>query len=474
MTPSWPQTGVLVLGLGRSGAAAARALLAVEVGRLVVADRDDGPALRARADELRAAGADVRLGADDPGLLEGVGLVVPSPGVPQSSPLLATALGGRVPVWSEPELAWRLSSGRTRLVAVTGTNGKTTTTELVAACLGVPAAGNIGTPLSDVLTATDPPPLVCAELSSFQLRFTDALRADVAVLLNVAADHLDWHGSPEAYRAAKARVWANQRPGDRAVVNADDVGAVATMRARPPRAAPATFTVGPPAHGQVGVERGWVVDRLAGAPRRVAPVGALGLRGPHNLSNAAAAVAAARCAGAPVGSLRAPLSAFAPGPHRHELVATVAGVRFVDDSKATNPHAASAALTAFSRPPAAGGAPAGPSIVWIAGGLNKGLSFDELAAVVPGRVRAAVTIGSSGPALARLTRRLGVRTVEAGDLAAAVPAAAALAAPGDTVLLAPACASMDQFRDYAARGQAFRHAVERLTDASREEVPHGA
>ncbi|CAN5118205.1 UDP-N-acetylmuramoyl-L-alanine--D-glutamate ligase [soil metagenome] len=485
MTASWPQTSVLVLGLGRSGAAAARALLAAGVGRLVVADRDDGPALRSRGGELRAAGADVRVGSDDPELLGGVDLVVPSPGVPQSSPLLATALAGRVPVWSEPELAWRLSSGRTRLVAVTGTNGKTTTTELVAACLGVPAAGNIGTPLSDVLTAAAPPALVCAELSSFQLRFTDALRADVAVLLNVAADHLDWHGSAEAYRAAKARVWANQRPGDRAVVNADDAGAMGAVRAHPPPAAPTTFTVAAPVDGQVGVERGWVVDRLSGASRRIAPVAALRLRGPHNLSNVAAAVAAARCAGAPAESLVAPLTDFAPGPHRLEVVATVAGVRFVNDSKATNPHAAAAALTALSSPPTAGGAAAGPSpsspptaggpsIVWIAGGLNKGLSFDELAAVVPGRVRAAVTIGSSGPALAGLTRRLGVDTVEAGELAAAVRTAAALAAPGDTVLLAPACASMDQFHDYAARGDAFRHAVERLTDASREEVPRGA
>ncbi|HVM15618.1 MAG TPA: cyanophycin synthetase [Egibacteraceae bacterium] len=184
----------------------------------------------------------------------------------------------------------------------------------------------------------------------------------------------------------------------------------------------------------------------------VAPVDVLRTPGPHNLANAVAAVAGAICAGADPGDLAGPLAGFRPGPHRLEEVARIDGVVYVNDSKATNPHAAAAALASF-------GVPRAPSIVWIAGGLNKGLEFDDLTAAVRDRVRAAVTIGRSGPQIAELTRKLGIPTVEAGTLADAVPVATGLACPGDTVLLAPACASMDQFADYAARGQAFRDAV---------------
>ncbi|HVM00180.1 MAG TPA: UDP-N-acetylmuramoyl-L-alanine--D-glutamate ligase [Egibacteraceae bacterium] len=450
---------VIVLGLGLSGTAAARALAAADVGDLLVVDTRDTPAVRERAAALRAAGVDARPGVTDAATLAGAGLVVTSPGVAPGNPILAAATAGGQRVWSEPELAWRLNSGRTRLVAVTGTNGKTTTTELVAACLRAPVGGNIGTPLCDLLTGADAPALAVAELSSFQLRFTDRLRADVGVLLNVAPDHLDWHGTLDDYTAAKARVWANQRPEgapgpdgrDWAVVGVDDAGARAAAAAHPPPAGVAAATSAPPGPGEVGVAGGVIVSRL-GVDTEVVAVDALPARGPHNVANAVAAVAAAVCAGADPAGLAGPLTSQRPGPHRLEQVATLAEVAYVNDSKATNPHAAAAALRSF-------GAPGSPSVVWIAGGLGKGLDFADLAAVVRERVRVAVTVGRSGPEIAALTRRLGVPTVEAGTLGRAVREAAARARAGDTVLLAPACASMDQFRDYAERGQAFRDAV---------------
>jgi UDP-N-acetylmuramoylalanine--D-glutamate ligase len=451
----------LVAGLGVSGVAAARALLAAGAD-VRAGDGADTPALRARAADLAAAGADVRLGDLGPALLSGRDVVVPSPGIPPHAPLLAAAVADGVAVWSEPELAWRLAGGSTRLVAVTGTNGKTTTAQLLAACLGAPAAGNIGTPLVEVLAA-QPPPLVVAELSSFQLHFAATLRPAVAVLLNVAPDHLDWHGGLDAYGASKAQLWACQEPGDWAVLNRDDAGVRRVAAAAPPPAGCTETTIaGPsPAAGGVGIVDGWISWRAPGV-RDAVPVVAvdrLHLPGAHNLANVCAAVAGAACAGADARGLGEPLAAFRPGAHRLEHVATVDGVAWVNDSKATNPHAAAAALSSYD------------SVVWIAGGLNKGLDFDALTDVVRGRVRVAVTIGSAGPALAALTRSLGVPTVEAGELAAAVPAAAALARPGDTVLLAPACASMDQFVDYAERGRAFAAAVAAL--AERQEVAHG-
>ena len=445
---------IAVLGAGRSGVAAARALAAHEPASLVVAEERDSEATRAAAAALRAEGISAVVGptaATD--LLRADArpdLVVTSPGVPQSHPLLDAG----IPVWSEPELAVRLNAGRTRLVAVTGTNGKTSTTELLGACLDAPTAGNIGTPLVEVLASPAPPPLVVAELSSFQLRFTSRLRPDVAVLLNVAPDHLDWHGSLAAYGAAKAHLWAAQRPDDTLVSNADDAGARGVVAAHPPPGLHLTFTLRPPAAGQVGVDDGHLVARLADAAVPLVAIERLAARGPHNLANALAAAAAALAAGAEPRSLAAPLSAFRPGPHRLEPVATVAGVAYVDDSKATNPHAAAAALDTFER------------VVWIAGGLGKGLDFSGLRDVIARRVRAAITIGAAGPALAAVARDAGVEVVEAGDLARAVPLAARLAAPGDTVLLAPACASMDQFRDYAERGRAFRDAVAALPSPS--------
>ena len=445
------QRRVLVIGAGRSGAAVAHALRRRGT-PVTVLETGTAPAVRAAVDDLAAAGAGVLL-ADDAVNLDAVDLIVPSPGVPEHHPLLVAALAARVPVWSEPELAWRLAGGRTRLVAVTGTNGKTTTTQMLAACLGAPAAGNIGTPLVTLLESDHAPSTVVAELSSFQLRFSHALRPHVAVLLNVAPDHLDWHGDLAAYRRAKARVWQRQRSGDTAVAGIDDEGVRRALEQHPPPAAVVGFTAAPPRPGQVGVEDGAIVANLDGSATRVVAVDELGVTGPHNVANACAAAAAALAAGAEPAALAAPLRDYRAGAHRLETIATLAGVRYVDDSKATNPHAAAAALASFSP----------GTVVWIAGGLGKGLEFSSLEPLVARHVKAAMTIGTSGPAIAAVARRAGAAVVEAGTLDVAVARAAEVASPGDTVLLAPACASMDQFVDYAERGAAFRAAVEQLS-----------
>lgn len=450
---------VLVFGAGRTGAAVVDAVQRRE-GAVAVLETGTSDRARAGAEQLAARGITVLTDASVADLGD-FDLVVPSPGVPEHHPLLVAATTAGLPVWSEPELAWRLAEGRTDLVAVTGTNGKTTTTELLAACLQAPTAGNIGTPLVELLDGPSAPPVAVAELSSFQLRFADTLRPRVAVLLNVAPDHLDWHGSVGAYRSAKARIWQRQRDRDVAVINADDEGARATAAAHPPPAATVSFTLGDPEAGQVGIRDGAIVTRLDDADREVIAVAELGAKGPHNVANACAAVAAALSAGADVAQLTAPLRDYRAGKHRLEPVATLAGVDFFDDSKATNPHAAAAALQSF--PPR--------SVVWIAGGLGKGLDFSALQPLVATHVKAAMTIGTSGPDIAAMARAAGVDVVEAGTLDVAVAEAAAVAAAGDTVLLAPACASMDQFTDYAERGEAFRRAVD---EVARSKPPQGA
>ena len=459
---------VLVLGAGRSGAAAAHALLDAGADVRVV-DAGNTERVQQAAGALDARGALVRLDTplDRAGLVDGVDLVVTSPGVPPATGVLIAAGERDVPVWSEVELAWRLSKGRTRIVGVTGTNGKTTTTELVAAALAAPTAGNIGTPLVSLLAGTAPPPLAVVELSSFQLHHTSTLRTDVGVLLNVAGDHLDWHGDVQAYGRDKARIWAEQRTGgsqalggrDWAVVGVDDRGAREVMASHPPPAGVIGYTARVPRSGEVGVDAGWIVVNLDVEPVRVVRVEDLGVTGPHNVANVCAAVAAAVAAGAEPGALAEPLSTYTPGVHRLTLVDERGGVRFVDDSKATNPHAAAAAISSY------------PSVVWIAGGLAKGLDLDgpdmdPLIPLVRERVRAVVTIGTDGPAIGARMRRLGVEATDAGELSRAVTVAAGIARPGDTVLLAPACASMDQFTDYAERGEVFAALVADLPEGT--------
>jgi len=363
---------VVVLGLARSGEAAARALLAADA-KVTVLDGTDGEQQRARATLL--GDARVVLGRTDPADLDGAELVVASPGVAPSSPWLAAAAAAGVPAWSEIELAYRL--GARPVVAITGTNGKTTTTEMVAAALTADgrraiAAGNVGLPLLDVIDGGYD--AIVAEVSSFQLHLVDRFRAPVAVLLNVARDHLDWHGSFDAYVAAKARIFESQTEADTAVFHVDEVCAgLARGRAQP---VPFSEDVLPPSGA--GIADGWIV-----VPRgRVVKVGSLGARGRPNRTDAVAAAAAASALGADLEAIGEALALYRAKPHRIEMVASIERVTFIDDSKATDPHATLAALEELDR------------VVLIAGGRNKGLDLGELTEATA-RLRAVIAIGEA-------------------------------------------------------------------------------
>ncbi|KJE24822.1 UDP-N-acetylmuramoylalanine--D-glutamate ligase [Frankia torreyi] len=445
---TWTGLPVLVVGVGVSGLAAARALLG-RGARVRVVDAGDTERHRAAAADLRALGATVELGGlpADPG---GAGLVVTSPGVPPTAPLIIGSAAAGVPVWGEVELAWRWR-GATRWLAVTGTNGKTTTTEMLGAMLAAggrraTTAGNIGTPIVEAVAAEPPYDTLAVELSSFQLHYTHTAAPLAAAVLNVAPDHLDWHGGADAYAEAKARIW--RHPATIAIGNADDAASTRLLAQAPGRRV--LFGRDPAARPAPGltVEAGHLVDRAFGGGRLVA-VRDLRIAGPHLISNALAAAALARAEGVDPAAIGAALAEFRAGAHRNAEVAVIDGVRWVDDSKATNPHAAAASLAGY------------PSVVWIAGGLNKGLEFDELVRDARGVLRGAVLIGRCADEIAvALARHAPDVPVErAAGMDDAVKAAAALARAGDTVLLAPAAASMDMFRDYAARGDLFAEAV---------------
>jgi UDP-N-acetylmuramoylalanine--D-glutamate ligase len=409
----------LVLGLARSGEAAALALARRGV-RVLAVDRSE----EVDAGRLRAHGVEVVLGAEDPALVDDVDLLVKSPGVPSEAPLVAAARDRGVTVWSEVELGARLLANP--LLGVTGTNGKTTTSELLgeifrAADRPVAVAGNVGRPLTGLDgTLADDAWIVC-ELSSFQLEDIDELRPRVAVLLNITPDHLDRHGDLDTYRAAKLRIFENQGPDDVAVV---------------PRGFPPV-----PGAGR-RVEFGGD-DPLPAEPR---------IPGAHNRENAAAAAAAARAAGIGEEAIAAALESFAGVPHRLELVRELDGVRWINDSKATNPDAAERALAAYP-----------PGLRVILGGSRKGIPFDGLAAQArESRVACAYLVGESADEIAEALAREGIRFRYSGDLDHAVGDAREDAEPGDVVLLSPACASYDQFENFEERGERFRELVEAL------------
>jgi UDP-N-acetylmuramoylalanine--D-glutamate ligase len=454
MTP-WESRRVAVAGLGVSGAAAARALASLGADVIGLDERD------ADHTALVADGVRVRTGVAV--LPEGVDLVVTSPGWRPDSPLLVSAAAAGVEVWGEVELAWRLREpGAAQWLVVTGTNGKTTTVGLLdamlrAAGLQSVAAGNIGKPLVEVVGSPGYD-VIAVELSSFQLHWSSTVEPLAAAVLNLAPDHLDWHGSMDAYGEAKAKVWAPSTVG---VANADDPMTGRLLADASPRRRVA-FTLEAPRIDELGVVEGLLVDRafvddpVHGAVE-LATLDDLNLSGPHNVANALAAAALARAYGVPAEAVRDGLRHVLPGAHRNALVATVDEVAWVDDSKATNPHAAAASLRAY------------PSVVWIAGGLLKGADVDELVRQHARRLRAAVLIGTDRgvvrEALGRHAPDVPVHEVDATDTGAmttVVAVAAGLARPGDTVLLAPAAASMDMFRDYAARGDAFAAAVQAL------------
>ncbi len=480
----WSGLHVVVAGIGVSGFAAADALLGLGA-TVTVVDGKTGaadPGARERALVLETLGASVRLGdagADPNALPAGADLVVTSPGWKPSSPLLVTALAAGLEVWGEVELAWRLrpSTGAAPWLAITGTNGKTTTVRmltsmLIAAGLKAVAAGNVGTPLLEVVMAesgTGEPrfDVLAVELSSFQLHWSSSLRCHSAAVLNVAPDHVDWHGDLDEYARAKGKIYSGVQVA--CVYNVED-----PVTERLVEAADVTdgaraigFTLGAPTVSQLGVVEDLLVDRAflaerAHSAQELALVSDVLPNAPHNIANALAAAALARAFGVPAAAVRDGLKAFRPDAHRIAEVATVGGVRWIDDSKATNPHAAAASLGAYDR------------IVWIAGGLAKGATFDELVAGAAGRLRGVVLMGADraeiAAAIARHAPDVPVTDVDATDTGAidvVVAAAARLAEAGDTVLLAPACASMDMFTSYAERGDFFAAAVHRLAEGRR-------
>lgn len=454
---------VVVLGLGSSGQAtvrhfAARAAAGERL-RVIAADEADTEALRATAEELRSLGVDVRLGVADAPVAD---LVVASPGIPPESRLMLSARASGVPVISEVELAFTRS--RSPWIAVTGTNGKTTVTCLIThllACSGVPAeaVGNIGTPPIEVVDSTGEATVLVAEVSSFQLAATEMFSPRVAVLLNITPDHLDWHPDLAAYARDKARVFANQGAGDLAVVVVDDPGAAPmagelTERGlRVCRVSLREWYAG--GAGLIG-ER-IAIDTPEG-PLELIPAEELPLLGRHNRLNALAACAAAHEAGATAEGLRDGLRSFRPVPHRLEPVDVVRGVEYVDDSKATNPDAVVKALEAFEDRP----------VVALLGGKAKGTSFRPLAEAVARNARSAVAFGEAAGEIAAAFEGLDVPVTRAAGLDEAVRAAADIAEAGDVVLLAPGCASFDEFENYARRGEAFAAEVSRLAGRGAE------
>lgn len=463
---------VLVLGLGRSGAAVVRCLLHNRAGEagapirsITVVDENANDGLRATADELRATADQlgspslrVLLGAGDPGAGP-FDVAIVSPGLSPSRPIMRAATERSARVVSELEFAYQRS--RSPWVAITGTNGKTTTTSLVHHLLvsaGVPCekVGNIGTPAIQVVDGATPATTIVAEVSSFQLAFTHWFRPRVSVLLNVTPDHLDWHVTMESYAADKAKIFTNQTADDFAVVDVDDEGSapyadvVAGRGVRLVR-----VTRREPSAGGAGVVDGMLVLDTNSGPIDLVRAEELRIRGEHNVSNALAAAAAAHVMGAGADALREGLRTFEPIEHRIEPVGDVGGVEFFNDSKATNPDAVLKALTAFGERP----------LVVLLGGRNKDNDFAMLARAVSERAKAAVLFGEAREELADSFRGLPVPIAVVASMADAFRASAELAEPGDAVLLSPACASFDEFTGYAHRGSAFRDMV---ADLARE------
>jgi UDP-N-acetylmuramoylalanine--D-glutamate ligase len=409
----WLPRRALVVGLARSGRAVAEALARRGVD-VVATDRSPD----VDTGRLDGLGVELRLGTEEEALLEGVDLLVKSPGVAAESPLVAAAHARGIPIWSEVELGYRLLPRRARLIGVTGTNGKTTTTELLGAIFRAadrPAevAGNVGRALTDAAEAAAEDSWIVCELSSFQLEDVHTLACDVAVLLNLEPDHLDRHGTLDAYRAAKLRIFERARK----------------------RVVPRGF-------GIEGIEFA-ADDSLPAEPL---------IPGRHNRENAAAATAAARAAGVTDDAIAEALRTFPGVPHRLELVRELHGVRWINDSKATNTAAARRGIAAYDAP-----------LRLILGGSLKGEDFAPFAADLPERVRSIYLVGAASDDLAAALDDVGRPYVRAGDIATAVARAAADAEPGDVVLLSPASASYDQFANFEERGDTFRRLVEGLS-----------
>jgi len=466
---AWQDVHVVVAGVGVSGFAAADGLLQFGATVTVLDERDDAT----NADKgtlLEVLGGTVRLGAGAADALPPDADLVITTGWHPDHSLLAAAIERGVPIWSEVELAWRLSRPHKIVpwLGITGTNGKTTTTQMLdsilsAAGLRSAAVGNIGRPIMEVVLDPEPYDVLAVELSSHQLHWSNSLALHSAAVLNLQPDHLEWHGSFEAYREAKAKIYAGVQAScvynvaepatERLVEEAEVVEGARAIG----------FTLGIPDLSMLGVVDDLLVDRAFVAQRRdsaleLAKITDVSPPAPHNVANALAAAALARSFGVPATAVRDGLRSMRIGAHKIETIADHEGVRWIDDSKATNPHAADAALQAFDT-----------QIVWLAGGQAKGTSFDELIKTHGSKLRGAVLLGVDreivAQALTRHAPEVPVIRIESTDtraMAQAVQAAASLVHAGDVVLLAPGCASKDMYRDYAARGEAFTAAVRDL------------
>lgn len=458
----------VVAGLGRSGFAAADALGECRAAVIVLDDLDSA-GNQDKAQLLRTLGADVRLGPGSSATLpEGTDLIVTSPGWRPSFPLLVQAREAGVPIWSEVELAWRIQARQVPWLGVTGTNGKTTTVQMTAAMLeaaglSVALVGNIGRPVTEAVLDTDTEyDVFVVELSSFQLHWSHTLALHSAAVLNLQPDHLEWHADFAEYAADKARIY--ERVTHSCVYNVDDPRTERMVEdAEVTEGARAIgFTLGIPAMSMLGVVDDLLVDRAFVEQRKTSALELAKMSdvvplAPHNVANALAAAALARSFGVPAQAIRRGLHEVHLGGHRIETVATVDGVTYVDDSKATNPAAAASSMRAYD------------SIVWIAGGQAKGCEFDDLVQQQASRLRGAVLLGTDRELVRAALHRhapdvpvIVIDSGETGAMAQAVAAAADLAQPGDVVLLAPGCASLDMYPSYGARGKAFAEAVRNL------------
>ena len=468
---SWEGVRAVVAGMGVSGFAAADNL--THLGASVTALDESAEGDRGeKATLLEILGATVRLGAGSTATLpDDVDLLVTSPGWRPDAPLLAQAATRGVPIWGEVELAWRLRDpdNRAPWLAVTGTNGKTTTVQMLDAMLRSAglrsiACGNVGLPIVEAVMDPTPYDVLAVELSSFQLHYTHSMSCESAAVLNIAEDHLDWYSSLEDYAKDKGRIYEGV---ERACVYnvADPLTEELVREADVVEGARAIgFTLGVPSVGMLGVVDDVLADRAFIEQRHdhaaeLCTVADLASPAPHFVADALAAAALARAHGVPPVAVRDALRTFRPDGHRIAEVAVLEGVTYVDDSKATNPHAAASSLLGYEH------------VVWVAGGLAKGASFDDLVVGVRERLRGVVLLGQDRERIAEALRRHApeVPVIEVGQAETAamdrvVQAAADLAQPGDTVLLAPGCASMDMFANYGARGDAFVESVHRLRD----------
>ncbi|MSZ75748.1 MAG: UDP-N-acetylmuramoyl-L-alanine--D-glutamate ligase [Actinobacteria bacterium] len=471
-TSPWESVRAVVAGFGVSGFAAADNL--THLGARVTALDESSSGKEEKAELLEVLGATVRLGEGATATLpDEVDVVVTSPGWRPDSALLAQARARGIPVWGEVELAWRLRDPAHPVpwLAVTGTNGKTTTVQMLdsilrAAGLRSVPVGNVGLPIVEAVMDPTPYDVLAVELSSFQLHYTSSMSAQAAAVLNVAEDHLDWYPSMAEYAADKGRIYEQVQRA--CIYNVADPATEALVREADvvDGARAVGFTLGMPSVGMLGVVEDILVDRAFIEERQssaaeLCTISDLATDAPHFVANALAAAALARAHGVSQQAVRDGLRAFRPDGHRIAVVGERDGVRWVDDSKATNPHAALASLQAYD------------SVVWVAGGLAKGARFDDLVETVRDRLRAAVLIGRDAHVVAEALARhapdvrvitlgspeTGVTDGEDDPMTWVVATAAELAQPGDTVLLAPGCASMDMFANYAARGDAFAAAV---------------